>query len=88
MFSFSNIETSCSMSCSVGFFLTEPRAAAGVLPIPNSCDSDKEERSTKSLDSIPAKPCRAPKTSSKSALTASLIKPTRDLLITAVGPPD
>ena len=76
------------MSLSVGFFLTEPRAAAGVFPIPYNCDSESFERSTKSWLNIPAKPCLAPNISSKFEFVASLINPTRDLLITAVGPPD
>ena len=56
--------------------------------MPKSCASDRFERSTKSSLSIPSNPCFAPKMSSKSDLVASLIKPTSDLFMTAVGPPD
>ena len=37
---------------------------------------------------MPANPCLAPRISLKSDLVASLINPTSDLFITAVGPPD
>ena len=78
---------SLTISSSVGFFLTEPRAAAGVREIPKISDSVRLLKSTKSFSNIPFSPCLAPITSSNFSEEA-FINPTKDLFITAVGPPD